>query len=83
VPQCMARPRGTRRISESDERESCINVAGLFVQHLFAPDHHGYPRATTLTSGKPQSLAGYTIDMRESEYSEATATWPFADNRSA
>jgi hypothetical protein len=34
VPKCMARPRGARRISESDERESCINVSGLFVEHL-------------------------------------------------
>ncbi|HEX8836852.1 MAG TPA: hypothetical protein VF748_07950, partial [Candidatus Acidoferrum sp.] len=32
--ECMARPRGARRISESDERESCINVSGLFVEHL-------------------------------------------------
>ncbi len=32
--KCMARPRGARRISESDERESCINVSGLFVEHL-------------------------------------------------
>jgi hypothetical protein len=34
VPKCMARPRGARRISESDDRESCINVSGLFVEHL-------------------------------------------------
>src|SRR5262249_39641277 len=30
----LARPRGASRISESDERESCINVSGLFVEHL-------------------------------------------------
>jgi hypothetical protein len=27
--KCMARPRGTRRTSKIDERESCINVSGL------------------------------------------------------
>src|SRR3974390_1504583 len=47
----MARPRVARRISESGERESCINVSGLLVEH-FAPDDHGYPRASRLTSGK-------------------------------
>src|SRR5262249_30719943 len=29
VPQCMARPRDARQISESNERESCNNVSGL------------------------------------------------------
>ena len=29
VPQCMARPCGTRWTSEINERESCINVSGL------------------------------------------------------
>src|SRR6516162_5304713 len=29
VPGCMARPRVARRLSKSDERESCINVSGL------------------------------------------------------
>src|SRR4029077_18248631 len=52
VPGCMARPRGARRISKSDERESCINVSGLLVEQIFAPDHHGYPRASKLTTGK-------------------------------
>jgi hypothetical protein len=53
VPKCMARPCVARRISESDERESCINVSGLLVEQiLIAPDQHGYPRASRLTSGK-------------------------------
>ena len=53
VPQCIAWPRVARRISESDERESCINVSGLLVEQiLIAPDQHGYPRASKLTSGK-------------------------------
>src|SRR6516162_11269718 len=30
----MARPRGARRISESDERESCNNVSGLLVEQF-------------------------------------------------
>src|SRR6516164_3315655 len=30
----MARPRGARRISKSDERESCINVSGLLVEQI-------------------------------------------------
>jgi hypothetical protein len=42
---CMARPRGTRWTFKIDERESCINVSGLEVEHP-APGHHGYPRAS-------------------------------------
>jgi hypothetical protein len=51
VKQCMARPRSTRWPSKIDERESCINVSGLLAEQ-FAPDHHGYPRASRLTTGK-------------------------------
>jgi hypothetical protein len=52
VPQCMARPRVARRTSKSDERESCVNVSGLLVEQIFAPNQHGYPRASRLTSGQ-------------------------------
>src|SRR5215471_6356519 len=48
----MARPRGARQNSKIDERESCNNVSGLVVEQIFAPDHHGYPRASRLTTGK-------------------------------
>jgi hypothetical protein len=34
VPICMARPCVARRISESDERESCNNVSGLLVEQF-------------------------------------------------
>ena len=44
--------RVARRISKSDERESCINVSGSLSGANFAPDQHGYPRASRLTSGK-------------------------------
>jgi hypothetical protein len=43
--RCMAPPRGTRWTFKIDERESCINVSGLEVEHP-APGHHGYPRAS-------------------------------------
>ena len=47
----MARPRVARRSSKSDERESqCISRSLRGAS--FAPDHHGYPRASRLTSGK-------------------------------
>ena len=52
VPRCMARPCVAKRISKSDERESCNNVLGLVVERFFAPDHHGYPRASRLTRRK-------------------------------
>jgi hypothetical protein len=32
--KCMARPCVARRISKSDERESCINVSGLLVEQI-------------------------------------------------
>src|ERR1700741_3453070 len=52
VPQCMARPCGARRTSKINERESCNNVSGLEIGAMFAPGHHGYPRASRLTTGE-------------------------------
>ena len=48
----MARPRGARRISESDERESCINVSGLFVEHLLLRTIMGIRAHPRLATGK-------------------------------
>src|SRR5207244_9533457 len=65
----MARPCVARRSSKTDERESCNNVLGLS-RGAFAPGHHGYPRASRLTSGKtskghhgtqPLGCAGQTV----------------------
>ncbi len=52
----MARPCVARRSSKTDERENCNNVLGP-QRGAFAPGHHGYPRASRLTSG--QTLEGH------------------------
>src|SRR6266852_3501280 len=48
----MVRPCVARGFHRDGGERSCINVSGLYWSALWAPGHHGYPRACDLITGQ-------------------------------